>query len=93
MWHIMYILQDGSGRTRLEFIPLNFKEIIGISSIETTNREDINNLAALVWYGFLRGRFGKDQEFGIARDPELVWREPINISVLEPIKPQEDVPA
>ena len=87
MWQIMYEAEvagsgPGSGRRITRFIPLNFEGLIDKDDVE------INATAALVWYGFCRGRGSDDMV--IVGDPELVWREKIDLSITIP-ETQEDV--
>ena len=82
MWKIMYTREMGSGKWSIEFIPLNFQDFD-----RDTENDVINKVAALIWYGFLYGRLGKENEFGEVRDPKVIWEEPVDLSVTEPPKP------
>jgi hypothetical protein len=82
------VKRSGSDMTITQFIPLDFPDLD-----RGDEDDEANKTAALVWHGFLAGRFGMDQELGIARNPELIWREPVDLSVLEPAKPTTETQA
>ena len=82
MWNVMYRTSRGPDMECEEFIPLDFEDL----DDREVESDDIQKAAALVWYGFL---LGSGDRVVVIGEPELVWREPVDLSVTKPPKPPD----